>query len=131
MPKISDKKQKELKKLFLEMFVERHGIVRTCLRELKISTTLYYGWIDKDADFKEKVDEAQKLAIEFVESMLFKNIEKGDRTSIIFYLKSKGGYVDRQVIDQNITMNEPVKLNIILPEQPEKLEGGPDKMIEI
>jgi hypothetical protein len=91
-------------------------------------------WLADDISFRRSALEITEITLDFVESKLLKKISEGDNTAIIFYLKCKGksrGYIDRQIIDQNITMNEPVKLNIILPEQPEKLEGGPDKMIEI
>jgi hypothetical protein len=46
--------------------------------------------------------EAKEATIDFVESRLLKNIDNGDTTAMIFYLKTQGkgrGYVERQEVD--------------------------------
>ncbi|MEF2920033.1 MAG: hypothetical protein U0O22_06120, partial [Acutalibacteraceae bacterium] len=51
-----------------------------------------------------QVDEINEATLDFVESKLLENIKKGEVTSIIFYLKTKGrnrGYQEKTEIDIN------------------------------
>ena len=63
-----------------------------------ISRQTYYQWINRDEDFKLRVAEKDvvvlhniqlkdKKRVNIAEDMLFANVEKGDNTSIIFFLK--------------------------------------------
>ena len=59
------------------------------------------NYIDRYATVRAAQAEASETTIDFVESQLLKNINEGDTTSIIFFLKTKAkhrGYVERQEI---------------------------------
>ena len=76
------------------------GIVSPACEAAGVSRTQYYKWLEDD-EFRAKVDDIQEVAKDFVEHALFRNIQKGDTQSIIYYLKTKGssrGYGDRQEI---------------------------------
>lgn len=86
------------KEQFIEAMQNCLGIVTSACQRVNISRTLYYNWRNTDKDFARAVDDVKDMQIDFVEGKLMKNIENGDVTSIIFYLKTIGkvrGYTDR------------------------------------
>ena len=86
------------KKALLEALEKSMGIVTTACEEVGINRWTYYDYYNKDEDFKKKVDELAEVALDFAESKLYKNINEGKETSIIFYLKTKGkkrGYIEK------------------------------------
>ncbi len=86
------------KKALLEALEKSMGIVTTACEEVGINRWTYYDYYNKDEEFKKKVDELAEVALDFAESKLYKNINEGKETSIIFYLKTKGkkrGYIER------------------------------------
>ena len=107
------KKQKEQtkrrtasQKRVLKCLEETHGVVTSACLKAKIGRTLFYKWCKEDEGFKKEVDEIQDATLDFVEGALFKQIEQGNITGQIFYLKTKGkhrGYVERQEIQQQTT----------------------------
>lgn len=95
------------KKKFLDILEKSYGIVLTACKSCSLPRSTYYKWLKEDNEFKERVDDIQEMAIDFVESKLIQRIA-GDYetdpsdTAIIFYLKTKGkkrGYVERMEID--------------------------------
>lgn len=94
------------KKAMIDALVKSLGVVTTACREVGISRTLHYNWMSDDPDYKKAVEDISDVALDFAETMLHKNIQERDTTSIIFYLKTKGkrrGYIERQEIDANVT----------------------------
>ena len=52
-----------------------------------------------DPEYAQAVKDIENFALDFVESQLHKQIQKGEVSSTIFYLKTKGksrGYIERQ-----------------------------------
>jgi|TARA_R110002020_G_scaffold382105_1_gene592934 hypothetical protein len=83
--------------------LEKHlGVVSSACNEVGISRTAYYDYYNKDSKFKEQVDELQNVALDFVESKLFQQIQNDNPTSTIFYLKTKGkkrGFIEQNIIE--------------------------------
>lgn len=80
------------------------GIVANACEVVGVSRGTFYNWCKEDEEFKAQVDEINEATLDFVESKLLENIKKGEVTSIIFYLKTKGrnrGYQERAEIDIN------------------------------
>jgi len=78
------------------------GIVTQACKISGVSRSQHYEWVNTDSNYKDAVSMVEEMAIDFAESKLHKNIEKGKETSIIFYLKTKAkkrGYVERKEID--------------------------------
>lgn len=89
------------KKKLLEVLEDHKGIVSTSCKAVGIARSTFYEWLKNDEQFKKAVDEIQDVAIDFVEQKLFQQIDEGNPTSTIFYLKTKAkkrGYVERQEI---------------------------------
>lgn len=108
------------KKLFLQSLEKNLGVISPALKEVDINRATYLRWAKADPKFKEELDNINNTALDFAESQLYKNIKAGKEASLIFYLKCKGqerGYIERQQIDQNVSYNQPLKLEIIPPPQ--------------
>ncbi len=93
----------EKKETFLEELAKGNGIIATACEKAGISRTTYYRWCAADPVFKEKADEVTETQVDFVESKLLQQINEGDTTAIIFYLKTKGkkrGYNEKALPPQ-------------------------------
>lgn len=116
------------KEEFLTALESHLGIVSTACREAGIGKTTYYRWIEKDPQFKAKVDAVADTAIDFVETQLFKQIKDGNAQAAIFYLRTKAkhrGYSEMPML--GIDMSQPIQ--ILLPgayaQQPPMLDITP------
>jgi len=92
------------KKAMIEALTKSLGIVTIACKEVGISRTLHYNWMNEDEDYKKAVEDISDVAIDFAESMLHKQIQDKDTTATIFYLKTKGkrrGYVEKQEIEHS------------------------------
>ena len=90
-----------LKKRLVEALEKSLGVVTTACKQTGVNRSTFYEWYNKDEDFKKEVDSISDIALDFAESQLHKQIQGGNPTSTIFYLKTKGkrrGYVERQEI---------------------------------
>lgn len=77
------------------------GIVTTAASQVGISRNTHYTWMQEDPDYKAEVDAIADMAIDFAESSLQRQIQDGNTTATIFFLKTKGkerGYVERQEV---------------------------------
>jgi hypothetical protein len=89
------------KKAMVEALEKSLGIVTTACKQVGISRETHYRWLREDEEYKAAVDSLQDMVLDFAESQLHKQIQGGEVTSTIFYLKTKGkkrGYVERQEI---------------------------------
>lgn len=103
MADISDKKKK-----IIAALTEAHGIVSDACKMVNISRETFYKWKREDEKFSKQADEAGEVAIDYVESQLYKLIKEQNPAAIIFYMKTKGrtrGYIERYQVDQTITDN--------------------------
>ena len=90
------------KKAMIEALEKSLGIVTTACMSVGISRQTHYNWLSSDIDYKLAVDDLQNVALDFAESKLHKQIEKGNPISTIFFLKCKGkrrGYIEEQDIN--------------------------------
>lgn len=89
------------KKGMIEALEKSLGIVTTACKAVGISRETHYRWLREDEKYKASVDSIADIALDFAESSLHKQIQKGDVSSTIFYLKTKGkhrGYIERQEV---------------------------------
>lgn len=92
------------KKAMLQALEKSLGVVTTACKNVGISRETHYKWLREDDSYKESVDDLVNVALDFAETQLHKQISKGNPTSTIFYLKTKGknrGYVERQEIQHD------------------------------
>ena len=81
------------------------------------------------SEFDEACHECEEIAVDFVESKLYKLINDGAEASTIFYLKTKGrkrGYVEKQEMDMNAKVTG-VTVNVTNPETAQVLQDIMDR----
>ena len=96
-----NKQNVTLKKAMIEALEQSLGVVTTACKIVGISRNTHYLWMREDDEYNKEVNDIENMALDFVESQLFKNIKKGKTSEMIFYLKTKGkkrGYIERQEI---------------------------------
>tara|TARA_R110000765_G_scaffold344812_1_gene435108 strand:- start:605 stop:949 length:345 start_codon:yes stop_codon:yes gene_type:complete len=102
------------KEALLQALEKSLGVVTTACKQLDISRATYYRWLSEDKEFNKSAKEIQDVALDFVESKLFEQIQDSSTAATIFYLKTKGkkrGYVERSELDLT-SGEEPVKINV-------------------
>lgn len=85
------------KKKMLEALEKSLGVVTQAAKLADLDRGAHYKWMNNDPDYAAAVLELENVSLDFSESKLFKEIEGGNITAIIFHLKCKGkkrGYID-------------------------------------
>ena len=101
MAKTISKKQQQVqqnKKDLIVALEKSLGIVTTACKAVNLDRTTFYRYYNDDPEFKAAVDDIENIALDFAESQLHKQIQKGEVSSTIFYLKTKGkhrGYIEK------------------------------------
>ena len=68
-----------------------------CARALGISGVTFYVYQAENSEFSEGIKRGEAMGIEEVTNALFENATlERDNTAIIFYLKNRAGWVDKQ-----------------------------------
>lgn len=99
-----DNKILQQKKVLLAALEKSLGVVTTACKSVGLDRGTFYQYYHKDASFKAAVDDIENVALDFAESQLHKQIQRGEVSSTIFYLKTKGkhrGYVEKQQTEYN------------------------------
>jgi hypothetical protein len=80
------------------------GIVSSAAKKVGIDRVTHYRWMERDEEYKAQVEAIEDEVLDFAESKLFTNVDKGHEASIFFLLKCKGNkrcYVERQEIEHS------------------------------
>ena len=91
-----------LKGNLLEALEQSLGVVTTACKIVDCNRSTFYKYYNNDLKFRESVDELQNMTLDFAESQLHKQIQDGNTTATIFYLKTKGkrrGYIERKEVE--------------------------------
>lgn len=100
--KKTDAERARLKEAFLQAYQQSAGILQPACDAVGISRKTVWEWRNKDQVFADRYNEVTDIALDFAESALMRQINAGDTTAIIFYLKCKGkerGYIEKQKIE--------------------------------
>jgi hypothetical protein len=109
------------KAAMLEALEKSLGVVTTAAKSIGITRESHYEWMRTDENYKAKVEALSDVALDFAESQLHKQIQNGEVSSTIFYLKTKGkkrGYIESQRIafeDNDGNVDNTLKINIVRP----------------
>ena len=96
---------RQRKKILIEALEKSLGVVSTACKAVGIPRGTYYTYLKKDPKFAAAVEDIEALGLDFVESALYRRVQDGDTTAIIFYLKTKGkkrGYGQNVTVDGNL-----------------------------
>lgn len=105
---------KKKKEQFIEVLKQNGGVISKACETINISRGTFYVWKETDAEFAEQYREVEEWMVDFVERKLMEQINDGDTTATIFYLKTKGksrGYVEKVQLDGNF--NNEVKITYV------------------
>lgn len=93
-----------LKKAMIEALEKSLGVITTAAKAVGIDRSTHYDWYNNDPEYRAAVDSISDIALDFAESQLHKQIQGGEVSSTIFYLKTKGkkrGYVERTEVEHS------------------------------
>jgi len=97
-------KTQQKKKALLEALEKSLGVVTSACKIVGVDRTTFYKYVNEDVEFKRAVDDVENIALDFAESQLHKQIQNGEVSSTIFFLKTKGkkrGYVEKQEVESS------------------------------
>lgn len=84
------------------------GVVSTACDNVGITRPTFYSYLQNDSRFRQAVEEINERTLDFAESSLFRQIDEGNTTATIFYLKTRGkdrGYVER--VENKVEFDNP------------------------
>jgi len=115
------------KKAMIQALEKSLGVVTTASKIAGIHRDTHYQWLKTDPLYKTEVNQIDNITLDFAESQLHKQIQEGNTTATIFYLKTKGkkrGYIERQeiwmdavVVESKLSNEAKEKIHNILDEE--------------
>ena len=102
------------------------GLTREqCAGMLGVSVSTFMLHQAENSEFSEAIKRGQASGIDQVTNALFENatVEK-DNTAIIFYLKNRAGWVDKQEIQSTVEQRHVIDLTRIPDDQLESIENA-------
>lgn len=112
-----------------EAVTKSRGILTGAAQALGCSRQTVDNYVKRHKKVRDAYDNARETTIDFVETKLLKNIDSGDTTAMIFFLKTIGrsrGYVERVE-----TRNFDIDLSKLTNEQLERVAAGDDPMMVV
>lgn len=102
-------KTKEQKQAFLEQ-LPKYPIVQVACEKSGVGRSTYYAWRKSDKKFAKEADEAIISGTFFIndmaESKLIQNIQNGNNTAIIFWLKNHHDSYNERIVHEHIVAEE-------------------------
>ena len=95
---MSSKRTSLQKEAMIQALEKSLGIVTQACKSVGIERKTHYNWLRNDMDYANAVNDLKAVALDFAESQLHKQINGGNTSATIFYLKCQGkdrGYVER------------------------------------
>ena len=104
------------------------GNVTMACHSVGVGRTTYYLWLKENPLFKEQVDEIEEIVLDWAESKLYEQIEKGNIAANIFYLKCQGK--DRGWTEKYEKKEPQTKPFILSEKDKKKLRNQRDMLME-
>ena len=102
MPIKAPKNPRTNKEAVRNAIVKSRGLLSFAAQFLGCERATVYSYLEKWPDLKQVVADQREGLIDVAESRLLGNIDRGDTTAIIFFLKTQGrnrGYIERQDVN--------------------------------
>lgn len=90
---------KRTKDEYVRAITAAKGFVTVAAQALGVSVKAVYSAAERHPEVREALEMAREQMLDIAEGALYKNIQAGDNTAIIFFLKTQGkkrGYIERQ-----------------------------------
>lgn len=103
------------KKAMIEALEKSLGVVTQACKSVGMERKTHYKWMQNDEEYAKQVRELNNVALDFAESQLHKQINSGNTSATIFYLKCKGkdrGYVERVEVT-GVEDGTPIQIEIL------------------
>lgn len=96
-----------IKAAFLEKLEENHGDLYNTYTSMGIKYNRFYEWRKTDPEFDAAIDRIKIDQVRWIEALMFKKIEEGDKDLMKFYLKThkygqQTGYVETKKIEAEV-----------------------------
>lgn len=127
--KYSVARRKELMAEFLIAFEKTLGVVTPAAQMIGVKRSTIYRWREMYPEFDKACKEISEVAVDFVETQLYKLIKDGSEATTIFYMKTKGrdrGYAEKLQHDVNAEVKG-VTVNVTNQETAQVLQDIMDK----
>lgn len=82
------------------------GLLKPAAQKLKVERATLYNWIKAEPELQTALESIKESMIDMTEGALFRQIQEGNTTAMLFYLKTQGkkrGYIEKSETD--ITSN--------------------------
>lgn len=103
LTKPNTKKELDLRQLaMIEALEKALGIVTTACKQVGVARVTHYEWIKTNKTYRKACKDIENIALDFAESCLHKQIQKGNPLSTMFYLKCKAkarGYIEQNIVE--------------------------------
>lgn len=90
------------------------GFLSNVARKLGVSLPAISKRVNKNPKLREEVDTINGIWVDLAQNELFKKVREGDRASIFFILKCKGGYIEKHKFELD-GGDMPTPLTFVLP----------------
>jgi hypothetical protein len=97
-----DKSRHIKKEVILKALENSLGVVTVACKQADLPRSTYYKWLKEDEEFAKSVKDIENIALDFAESKLHNQIENGNTSATIFFLKCRGkkrGYIEKSELD--------------------------------
>ena len=85
------------------------GNIALSCKNVGISRQTHYNWLQSDPEYARDIQDVEEASIDFAESKLKQQIDSGNTTATIFFLKTKGksrGYTEEvHTVNRNVDMS--------------------------
>jgi len=103
LTKPNTKKELDLRQLaMIEALEKALGIVTTACKQVGVARVTHYEWLKTNKTYRKACKDIENVALDFAESCLHKQIQKGNPLSTMFYLKCKAkgrGYIEQNIVE--------------------------------
>lgn len=101
---------------FTDAMLKNNGIITTALEAVGITFETYLRAINADSKLKAHIefhkDMCIRINVEETEKKLLEKINKGDNISTLFYLKCKGGFVEKRQTKSDLSPEKGNKVQV-------------------
>ncbi len=74
---------------YVELYLKNACNATATAKAIGVKRGTWYGWLDKDATFKNLILDAERSLVDYAETQLWKNIQTGKERSLELFLTNR------------------------------------------